>query len=49
MVRIQRENFFCEMLPQGKKYCIFFEEIAEMILKMYIIAIRNIFKTTISA
>ena len=27
------ETVFCEMTPQDKKYCIYFDEIAEKILK----------------
>ncbi len=29
----REETAFCEMSPQDKKYCIYFDEIAEKILK----------------
>ena len=32
-IEFREETAFCEMTPQDKKYCIYFEEIAERILK----------------
>ena len=32
-LEFREETAFCEMSPQDKKYCIYFEEIAEKILK----------------
>ena len=32
-LEFREETAFCEMTPQDKKYCIYFEEIAERILK----------------
>ena len=32
-LEFREETTFCEMTPQDKKYCIYFEEIAEKILK----------------
>ena len=32
-LEIREETAFCEMTPKDKKYCIYFEEIAEKILK----------------
>ena len=32
-IEFRGETAFCEMTPQDKKYCIYFDEIAEKILK----------------
>lgn len=32
-LEFREETAFCEMSPQDKKYCIYFEEISERILK----------------
>ena len=32
-IEFREETAFCEMTPQDKKYCIYFDEIAEKILK----------------
>ena len=32
-IEFREETAFCEMIPQDKKYCIYFDEIAEKILK----------------
>ena len=32
-LEFREETAFCEMSPQDKKYCIYFDEIAEKILK----------------
>lgn len=31
-IEFREETAFCEMIPQDKKYCIYFEEITEKIL-----------------
>ena len=32
-IEFRGETAFCEMTPQDKKYCIYFDEIADKILK----------------
>lgn len=32
-IEFREETTFCEMTPQDKKYCIYFDEISERILK----------------
>ena len=32
-IEFREETAFCEMTPQDKKYCIYFDEISEKILK----------------
>ena len=44
-LEFREETVFCEMTPQDKKYCIYFDEIAEKILKMFQNRIRNMFKS----
>ena len=44
-LEFREETAFCEMSPQDKKYCICFEEMQRRYLKMYIITIRNMFKS----
>lgn len=45
-LEFREETAFCEMTPQDKKYCIYFEEIAERILKMSLNRIKICSKTT---
>ena len=42
-LEFREETAFCDMSPQDKKYCIYFEEIVEKILKY----IPNMFKNNL--
>ncbi len=46
-LEFREETAFCEMTPQDKKYCIYFEEIAERILKNVPEQIKNMFKNNL--
>ena len=47
-LEFREETAFCEMTPQDKNYCIYFEEIAERILKMFLNRIKNMFKSNLN-
>lgn len=43
-IEFKEETAFCQMTPQDKKYCIYFDEIAEKILKNVPEQNKNMFK-----
>ncbi len=44
-LEFREETAFCEMSPQDKKYCIYFDEIAEKILRN--VPSQNMFKSNL--
>lgn len=46
-IEFREETAFCEMTPQDKKYCIYFEELQKKYLKMFQNRTKNMFKNNL--
>lgn len=45
-IEFREETAFCQMTPQDKKYCIYFDEIAEKYSRMFLNRIKICSKAT---